>query len=659
MCGIAGALSLNGSPVDPQDVRAMCSAMIHRGPDDEGIFAAPQVALGMRRLSIIDLSSGHQPIANEDDTVQAVLNGEIYNYRELRRSLEARGHVFKTSSDTETIVHLYEERGDACVDELRGMFCFAIWDSRRQHLLVARDRLGIKPLYYTRAGGKLLFASELKCLLALPEVERKVSLGALDHLLTTLTTPAAESILEGVHKLEPGCLITHDAGQTVPRISRYWRPRFEPRAGRSSAEWEEQLRAALDESVGMHMVADVPLGAFLSGGVDSSSVVASMVRQSALPVKTFSIGFQEEEFNELKYARAVATSLGTEHRELVVEPASLSMLESIAWHLDEPFGDSSAIPTYLVSQLAAREVKVVLSGDGGDELFGGYERYLVEGRERARAFPIWMRRFCGWLSARLPRGARGKRWLRHQSLPDAERYLDACGLFAHDEKARLLARRTLSLDGHRALSADARAELSSQGSSGPSRELHWLSQLQLQDLDGYLPLDILTKVDRMSMAHSIEARVPLLDHKFVELALTVPPEFLIKNGSGKHVFKEAMRPRLPSVVLDRPKRGFAIPLGKWFRGHLSDYARDLLLSERARQRGFFDMREVQRMLDQPARDELGLQVWTLLSVELWCRAFLDAGPRAPRAERSQARRQSEPGKEQGMEAGKGQAWAAV
>ncbi len=555
MCGIAGALSLDGSPVDAQDVRAMCGAMVHRGPDDEGIFSAPQVALGMRRLSIIDLSSGHQPIANEDGSIQAVLNGEIYNYRELRASLEARGHVFKTSSDTETIVHLYEERGDACVDELRGMFCFAVWDSKRRHLLVARDRLGIKPLYFTKAGGKLLFASELKCLLALPQVPRRVSLDALDYLMTFLYTPGHASILEGVEKLEPGCIITHEPGQE-PRIARYWRPEFAPRQGRSPAEWEHAIRCALDESVGMHMVADVPLGAFLSGGVDSSSVVASMVRQSSLPVKTFSIGFQEEEFNELKYAREVANALGTEHRELIVEPASLSMLEQIAWHLDEPFGDSSAIPTYLVSQLAAREVKVVLSGDGGDELFGGYERYLVEGKERARAFPHWLRAICGAVSEQLPQGARGKRWLRHQSLPDDQRYLDACGLFAQDEKDRLLAQ-------HSPLSREARAALLSAEAHGTiDRDLHWLSKLQHQDLEGYLPLDILTKVDRMSMAHSIEARVPLLDHKFVELALTVPPELLVKNGSGKHIFKQAMRPRLPAIVLDRPKRGFAIPLGK-------------------------------------------------------------------------------------------------
>jgi asparagine synthase (glutamine-hydrolysing) len=625
MCGIAGIMSFDDAPVAREDVRAMCLAMTHRGPDDEGYFVGPQIGLGMRRLSIIDLAGGHQPIANEDGSVQAVLNGEIYNYRALRRELEGRGHVFRTGSDTETIVHLYEDRGDRCVDELRGMFAFAVWDLRQRRLLVARDRLGIKPLYYSRNGNRLLFASELKALLALPELERRVGIASVDHLLTTLTTPAAESIVAGVHKLLPGHVLTASPGREL-RVSRYWQVRFSP-VRRPVAALEEELRTLLDESVGLHLIADVPLGAFLSGGVDSSAVVAAMVRKSARPVKTFSIGFREKEFNELGYARQVADALGTEHRELVVEPASLSAIEDIAWYLDEPFGDASAIPTYLVSQLAAKEVKVVLSGDGGDELFGGYERYLVEGRERGRFRPAWVRRLLGAISARLPPEARGKRWLRHNSLAPEERYQDACQFLGPAARSELFAPEQLRALAAGDASHAPAAEARSTGASG----LHWLSRLQQLDLESYLPLDILTKVDRMSMAHSIEARVPLLDHKLVEFAATLPPELLIHRGTTKYLFKRALRGRLPEAVLQRPKRGFAVPLGRWFRGRLGEFARDLLLSDKSLQRGFFDPAAVRLLVErQGPRQELGLELWTLLSLELWCRAFLDRPARATR-----------------------------
>jgi asparagine synthase (glutamine-hydrolysing) len=354
-----------------------------------------------------------------------------------------------------------------------------------------------------------------------------------------------------------------------------------------------------------------------------------MVAESAGPVKTFSIGFREEEFDELAYARQVARALGTDHRELVVEPASLDVLEDVAWHLDEPFGDSSAIPTWLVSRLAAREVKVVLSGDGGDELFGGYDKYRVEGRERRRQLPRWARGLLAAASERLPEGARGKRWLRHNSLDPDERYRDACSLFRAEERRALLSPALrAALEGEPAPLAGwpARAEPGDDGTP-----LHWLSALQRGDLERYLPLDILTKVDRMSMAHSLEARVPLLDHRLVEFAATVPPELLLRGGIGKFLFKEAMRGRLPDGVLSRPKRGFAIPLGRWFRGPLGGFARDVVLSRRSLERGFFDPGAVARVANQPRpREDLGLELWTLLSLELWCRAFLD---RAPRAER--------------------------
>jgi len=626
MCGIAGIVSFDARPVALDDLRAMCAAMVHRGPDEDGFYVDPHVGLGMRRLSIIDLETGRQPIASEDGTVWAIFNGEIYNYRELRSYLETRGHTFRTATDTETIVHLYEEEGERCVDKLRGMFAFAVWDKRARRLLLARDRLGIKPLYYTWAGQRLFFASELKALLELPEVERTVSPSSLDHLLTFLYTPPSESIVAGVRKLEPGHTLIASPEREI-RVERYWNVKFVPERGRSVEYFEERLRALLEESVRLHMVSDVPLGAFLSGGIDSSSVVATMARLSPRPVKTFSVGFPDRDFNELGYARQVASALGTDHRELVVEPAALQIVEDLAWHLDEPFGDSSAIPTYLVSQLAAEEVTVVLSGDGGDELFGGYDKYVVEGRERRLRFlPPWGRRLFGAISARIPEGARGKRFLRHHSLAAAERYLDACTLFTLEEKRKLLQPDLfLALGGEKPWHGEA-ARI-----ADPNR--HWLSSLQCLDLENYLPLDILTKVDRMSMAHSLEARVPLLDHKLVEFAATIPPGLLLHRGTTKYLFKRAMRGILPDAVLERPKQGFAIPLGRWFRGKLADFARDLLLSETSRRRGIFNPRYVARLIErQDPEENLGLQLWTLLSFELWCKTFLDRRRSVRRAE---------------------------
>jgi asparagine synthase (glutamine-hydrolysing) len=387
----------------------------------------------MRRLSIIDLGSGHQPVWNEDRSVCVVFNGEIYNFQELRRQLEGRGHVFGTRTDTEVIVHLYEEHGERCVEYLRGMFGFALWDIRRKRLLLARDRIGIKPLYYAEAGGRLLFASELKSILQIPDVERKLNWSAVSHLFTFLTTPADESIIEGVHKLEPGHLLTAGPGQ-APVIERYWSPRFAPEYGREERYFVDGVRELLAESVRLHMVSDVPVGAFLSGGIDSSAVVATAAALSSTPLETFSIGFKEPDYNELGHARLVAAKFATDHHELTLGPDALDQLKDLAWHLDEPFGDSSAIPTYMVSKLAAQSVKVVLSGDGGDELFGGYDKYVVEQRERrARFLPAPARSLLGSVSRTMPEGMRGRNFLRHHSLPAAERYLDASTLFRHDE----------------------------------------------------------------------------------------------------------------------------------------------------------------------------------------------------------------------------------
>ena len=622
MCGIAGAVSFDGRPVGMDELRSMCAVMSHRGPDEDGFYLGQGVGLGMRRLRIIDLETGRQPIGNEDGTIRVVFNGEIYNFRELRTELEARGHSFSTAADTETIVHLYEDYGAGCVTKLRGMFAFALWDERRRRLLLARDRLGIKPLYYAEAGGRLVFASELKALLQLDEIERRLNWNAIGRLFTFLCTPQAESIIEGVRKLEPGHILIASPGRAL-RLERYWDSQFEPEYGRPEAYFVERLRALIEESVRLHLVSDVPLGAFLSGGIDSSSVVATMARLSSTPVKTFSIGFREPAYDESGHARLVAERFGTEHHELILEPNVLDIIEDLAWYLDEPFGDPSAIPTYMVSKLASQHVTVVLSGDGGDELFAGYDKYVVEARERRYRFvPAPIRALLGTVGAAMPEGMRGRNFLRHIALLGVDRYLDASTFFRRDGQERLF-----QPDAWKRLAESDpwRAEAEHLGEVNGN----WLSALQRLDLNSYLPLDILTKVDRMSMANSIEARVPLLDHKLVEFAETIPPELNLRRGTTKYIFKRAMRGILPDAIIERRKHGFAVPLARWFRGQLGSFVRDLLLSERSRQRGIFNAAYIEQLLRQHDNGRnLDFHLWTLISFELWCRTFLDTPRKA-------------------------------
>ena len=617
MCGITGIRDFSDRPVDPMDLQAMCSAMVHRGPDDEGHYARDGIGLAMRRLSIIDLANGHQPIANEDQSVWAILNGEIYNYRELRADLERRGHVFSTASDTEVIVHLYEDLGSRCVERLRGMFALAIWDERERRLMIARDRLGIKPLYYAQVGPRLLWASELKSLLALPEVEREIDWPSLGSLLTFQYTPSNQSIIASVRKLEPGCLLLASAGSVV-RLERYWTPRFEPDRKRSVAQTAERLGELLEESVRMHLVSDVPLGAFLSGGLDSSTVVATMSRLVDEPVRTFSIGFTEPAFDERTFARRVASEFGTHHRELVVEPQAVGLIEDLIWYLDEPLGDASAIPTYLVSRLAAEHVKVVLSGDGGDELFGGYDKYCVEQRERWRD-PLTrpFARILSAVSSALPEGAKGRRFLGHHALQGIERYLDASTVFPVEAQRKLLQGDVLSRLHLGEVLRTAAAQVAR--TSG-----HWLAPLQRLDLESYLPLDVLTKVDRMSMACSIETRVPLLDHVLVEFVATIPSQHHLRAATGKALFKQVMRGTLPDEIIDRPKRGFGVPLSSWFRGNLGGFLRDVLLDGTCTARGIFQPEYVDKLIRMNERGRnLDMQLWTLVSFEMWCRKFLD------------------------------------
>ena len=621
MCGIAGIFGASGKPVEEREVKSMCAALVRRGPDEQGYYTKDWIGLGMRRLSIIDPAEGHQPVHNENGTVQVVLNGEIYNYRELRENLQAKGHAFYTNSDTEVIVHLYEEYGLECVQHLRGMFAFALWDECEHKLVVARDRLGIKPLFFGEFDGKLVFASELKALLQLPWIPRELDWRALAHLFTFMTTPADQSIIMGIRKLEPGHLMTITPNQPLV-IQQYWDINFSPDSAHSEDYFIKRLRSELEESVRLHMICDVPFGAFLSGGIDSSAVVATMARQSSRPIKTFTIGFPEKDYNEIVHAREVAKAFGTDHHELILEPDMIGLMDELAWDLDEPFGDASALPTYMVSKLAAEYVKVVLSGDGGDELFAGYDKYRVEQRERRyQHIPAMVRSLLGAVGGGMPEGMKGRNFLRHIALNDSVRYLDAGTLFDKEQQQSLF----LSPAAELILAKDPWKELASclirESAKGSS---DWLSAVQYLDIKHYLPLDILTKVDRMSMANSLEVRVPLLDHKLVEFAATIPPALRLRNGSSKHIFKQAMRGILPDSIIDRTKQGFAVPLGSWFRGELNVFVRDLLLSQKSRARQIFNPVYIEKLLQLQQRGRpLDLQLWTLVSFELWCRKFLD------------------------------------
>ena len=628
MCGIAGfvdgaAPRLAVAPVrldaEFNLVHRMCEMIRHRGPDDEGIHVQPGVGLGMRRLSIIDLAGGRQPITNETSTVWVVFNGEIYNYRELRAELEALGHRFTTSSDTESIVHAYEEWGEDVFRRLRGMFGIALWDQTRRTLLLGRDRAGQKPVHYAERGGRLYFASEIKSLLTAGAVDPALDLAALDHYLAFLYTPRDRSIFQGVHKLPPGHFLRWRDGRS--EVIRYWQIAAEETFGGSEAEAIEGLRSVLKSAVASHMISDVPLGAFLSGGVDSSAVVGMMAQASARPVKTFSIGFDDPAFDELEHARTVARHFGTDHHEFVVKPDGLSILDDLIAHFDEPFADSSAIPTWYVSEIARRHVTVVLSGDGGDELFGGYDRYLPHPRVAAfdRA-PLPGRRAAAALAwPLLPHGVKGKNFLRHVAKDAAGRYLDSITFFQPDERAALYA------DG-------ARAALGSRTEETLWRHFERFSALPHDsrmmrfDFETYLPEDVLTKVDRMSMAHSIESRVPLLDNAVIDYAATLPSRFKIRDGRRKHVLKEAVRPLLPAGILDRKKQGFGIPLGTWFRGGLTDLFSEVLGSPRARQRGYFEPGFVSRLVKEhlSGQRDHTLRLWQLTVFELWHRHYLDA-----------------------------------
>jgi len=634
MCGIAGFVDLHNSLPDDEAAAVldrMCRVIAHRGPDDQGTLHTKQGAhLGMRRLSIIDLAGGHQPIFNEDKSVSIVFNGEIYNYRELQPRLEALGHRFQTHSDTEVIVHSYEQFGTDCVSQLRGMFAFAIWDENKRSLFIARDRVGKKPLYYSlTAGGTFVFGSELKSLLQHPAIRRDVNPHAIDSYLTYGYVADPLSVLQGIYKLPPGHQLTFADGRI--EIASYWdfgygQPQ-ENGNSRRSDDYLEELRALLAESVRLRLIADVPLGAFLSGGVDSSTIVGLMSRETSQPVKTFSIGFHEDSYNELKYARVAAKHFGTDHHEFVVTPDLVGIVDQLAWHLDEPFADSSVIPTYMVSKLARDYVKVVLSGDGGDELFAGYTRYVTDRSRRGFAtLPRFVRqRLMAPLSRRLPHEARGRNYLHNIALDSVDRYIDSISIFTELNKPLLYTaefRRALA----RPMRTDEEAAIPFRDYARRVKTGEPLDSLLYIDSKTYLPGDILTKVDRMSMAVSLEARVPLLDHKLIEFVNRIPANLKLNGLETKHIFKQAISDFVPAEILNRPKQGFGVPVQEWINEQLRDCIRETLTDRAARERGYAEPKYVQLLLDEHERGrrDHSTQLWTLFMLEKWHRVVYEA-----------------------------------
>ena len=625
MCGIAGMVKTDsGSVVEAATVHRMCETIRHRGPDDEGIYVKGGVGLGMRRLSIIDVAGGHQPVHNEDRTVWVVFNGEIYNFLELRAELERSGHRFYTNTDTEVIVHLYEELGAGCIQKLRGMFGLSLYDERRQRLLLARDRLGKKPLHYACDNERFLFGSEIKSLLAVAPGLMEIDQEALLQYFYFGYIPDPATAFRRIRKLPPGYLLEVEAGQLSLR--RYWDlPAYGTAEPKSEEEYLEEMEHHLAEAVRIRLVSDVPLGALLSGGVDSSTVVALMARMSAKPVKTFTIGFSHADFNEAGPARMVAQRFGTEHHELMVEPNIGETLQELSSSLEEPFADSSILPTYYVSRLCRQYVSVALAGDGGDELFAGYNRYVVSLQRKAfDRIPAWVGKwYREYAYARLPSALHGRNFMFNISLRSGDRYLDSISLLpaCHRERA-------LFSDEFLTAVKTATPPLGTFQSyfeNAPADNL--LSRLLYLDIKTYLPGDILTKVDRMSMANSLEVRAPLLDHEFVEWATRLPEKLKFRNGRGKFLLRRlAERLGVPREVLSRPKQGFALPLVHWMRGELGEDFLAILVEPRTLQRGYFNPKVVRGLLDehrQHRRDWSG-EIWLLLMFELWHRNFLEA-----------------------------------
>jgi asparagine synthase (glutamine-hydrolysing) len=629
MCGIAGVLYADPHRRVPDPVlRAMGAAIAHRGPDADGFLNEPGVGLAHRRLSIIDLEGGDQPLGNEDGSVQIVFNGEIYNYRQLRESLQQRGHVLRTRSDTEVLVHLYEDHGDRLVEHLRGMFAFALWDKRTRRLLLARDRIGIKPLYIYRDAEKLIFGSEIKAILAHPDVDTAIDTGGLEDYLAFGMVVAPRTIFRAIQKLPSAHTVTATADALDTASSCYWRLRFEADERTSVEEWREAIYAKIGETVQAHLIADVPVGAFLSGGVDSSVIVATAAKREGR-LQTFSIGFNEEKFSELPYAAEVAAAFGTEHRTEIATPDAVALIDLLVHHYDEPFADSSAIPTLMVARLASRSVKVVLSGDGGDEAFGGYPRYaddLKEARLR-RWLPPWVRSdvlgpLAGvWPKADwLPRPLRAKTLLTNLSLGPADAYANSSSICRPPLRRQLMAPHLLNrLNGHLVSRVFREAH-----DTAPADDA--LAGMIAADVAVRLPDDYLVKVDRASMAFGLEVRPPLLDHELLEMTARIPSRLKIRDGETKWVFKDTYRERLPPLVTARRKQGFEIPLDAWMRGPLRGMFEDLVLGAHQPVAALVDQATARRVYRShlAGTGRHGSVLWSLLILAQWANRYRPA-----------------------------------
>ncbi len=628
MCGIVGFVYANDRAADRSIVESMNRAIAHRGPDEDGFYVEKNVALGMRRLSIIDLASGQQPIYNEDRTKVIVFNGEIYNYQEVRESLIKLGHKFYTRSDTEVVIHLYQEYGPEGLQYLRGMYAFAIWDEAERLLFLARDRVGKKPILYShQPNGDLIFGSEFQAVLKHPAVAREVDNEAIDHYLSFLCVPAPMTAFRSIRKLEPGHWLKWKDGKIETR--RYWQPDFSKKITISEEEAIEETTRILRESTRLRMISEVPLGAFLSGGVDSSTIVALMAQESSQPVKTFSIGFEEQDFSELKYAKRVAEHVGAEYHEFIVRPNALEIIPTLVDHYGEPYADSSAIPTYYVSKETRKHVTVALNGDGGDESFAGYERYAaMRIAEKYARVPSPLRK--AFIEA--PIGVLPTSELRRSRIRDAKRFLKAANLPRNERYLRWMS--TFNRDAKNELyTNDFRGSLDAVDPIGILD--HWFTRADgigtvdstmLTDQMTYLPNDLLVKVDIASMANSLEARSPFLDHKLIEFAASLPEKLKMRGFETKSLLKKVAARLVPREVVYRRKMGFGVPVGKWFRGEMKDFVKDILLSETSRRRGIVRPEILERYVVEHTtglRDH-SFQIWTLLMLELWFQRFIDA-----------------------------------
>ncbi len=632
MCGIAGIVFRDGRKPDVELLKRMTSTLVHRGPDGEGHIALPGCGLGHRRLSIIDLSGGAQPMANEDERIWVAFNGEIYNFLELRPGLESRGHRFRTHSDTEAILHLYEDHGAEMIPRLRGMFAFGLWDARERRLLLARDRAGKKPVYWFEDGDGLYFASEIKALLTLPNCPREVDPESIDLYLTYQSIPGERTIFRGVRRLPPAHRLTWSPDGEA-RIERYWAADWSKKTTLSYEDAKRRLRELIVDATRCRLISDVPLGAFLSGGVDSSAVVSAMAECSSEPVRTFSIGFPQKDFDETRYARIVAEKFGTRHEEFVVEPRALEILPKLVWHYDQPYADSSCLPTYYVSHVTRQRVTVALNGDGGDEFFGGYERYralLVNNLYRSMTTP-GLRSLVERATEGIPEGSRNRsiprkvrRFARASQLAPDEFNLSIFAYFDRERRDALYSpafrERLGGYDADRYL-----LELT----AGPEamRGADLVDRVLRADTLMYLPDTLLVKVDVASMAVSLETRSPLLDTSIMEFAASLPRAWKVGAFGSKKILKEAHHGILPHAVMYRPKMGFSVPLAHWFRGDLHEYLRGVLLDARSLGRGYFDARVVETMIEdhRTGRINHAFRLWALLMLELWHREILE-GP---------------------------------